>query len=77
MLEPKGIIDDNIFNVINDLLPLTKTRRYDRTEKKNFTCFRCFVSLLFRRTKVKCGLLTLNEILLKYFTSLAHTALKV
>ena len=73
MLEPKGIINDNIFNVINDLLPLTKTRRYDRTEKKNFTCFPCFVSLFFRRTKVECGLLTLNELLLKYFTSRAHT----
>ena len=63
MLEPKGIIDDNIFNVINDLLPLTKTRRYDRAEKKNFTCFPCFVSLLFRRTKVECKLLTLKPIL--------------
>ena len=72
MLEPKGMIDDNIFNVINDPLTLTKTRQYDRTEKKNFTCFPCFVLLLFQRTKVECGLLTLNEILLNYFTSRAY-----
>ena len=32
MLEPKGIIDDNIFNVINDLLPLQKL--VDPTEQR-------------------------------------------
>ena len=72
MLEPEAIINDNIFDVINDLSALWKTRRYDRTEKKDFTCFSCLVSMLFWRTKVQGGIWTFIEIIVKYFANRAY-----
>ena len=51
MLETKAIIKDNIFDVIKYLLALWKTLRYDRTEKKNLTCFPGLVRCYLEETK--------------------------
>ena len=58
ILKLKVIINDNIFDIINDILALWKAVRYKRTEKNNVANFGGLVSRLFGRTDVQHRFLT-------------------